>query len=279
MASSTTRPSLGSPQVSSTRVTPKKPSLGKRTLSAGPKRGQEFSVDDAQEEVQQDKASSSSSHVLNRKASTLRRRPTAQPPQLARVESDEREDSPSSRPQTADFNKQADSDDTEITLRPDDGDDANAGDDQDEESDNDDDEEDDADLSDAESFTLKDRQEAINETHPFGIRIWKPALYKKSRSVQVTYLVGGSHCSALLELWSALLCVSPPDVKNMATYYGNSLATSSTPSANMSCSNTTKRTWRKTPAKVAASPSTKDGRLVILRKVACSLVPPTSTVP
>jgi len=41
-------------------------------------------------------------------------------------------------------------------------------------------------LSDAESFTLKDRQEAINETHPFGIRLWKPALYKKSRSVQKT---------------------------------------------------------------------------------------------
>jgi Ca2+:H+ antiporter len=44
--------------------------------------------------------------------------------------------------------------------------------------------EDDGDLSDAESFTLKDRQEAINVTHPFGIRIWKPALYKKDRSVQ-----------------------------------------------------------------------------------------------
>ncbi|RMZ76061.1 hypothetical protein DV737_g5009, partial [Chaetothyriales sp. CBS 132003] len=39
-------------------------------------------------------------------------------------------------------------------------------------------------LSDAESFTLKDRQLAINETHPFGIRIWKPALYKKNRSVE-----------------------------------------------------------------------------------------------
>lgn len=44
--------------------------------------------------------------------------------------------------------------------------------------------EDDGDLSDAESFTLKDRQDAINVTHPFGIRIWKPALYKKGRSVQ-----------------------------------------------------------------------------------------------
>lgn len=48
------------------------------------------------------------------------------------------------------------------------------------------DDEDDEDLSDAESFTLKDRQQAINETHPFGIRIWKPALYKKDRSVQKT---------------------------------------------------------------------------------------------
>lgn len=45
---------------------------------------------------------------------------------------------------------------------------------------------DDDDVSDAESFTLKDRQEAINVTHPFGIRIWKPALYKKHRSVQKT---------------------------------------------------------------------------------------------
>lgn len=45
-------------------------------------------------------------------------------------------------------------------------------------------EDDEADLSEAESFTLKDRQEAINETHPFGIRIWKPALYKKGRSVE-----------------------------------------------------------------------------------------------
>lgn len=48
----------------------------------------------------------------------------------------------------------------------------------------DEDHEDDVDLSDAESFTLKDRQLAINETHPFGIRIWKPALYKKNRSVE-----------------------------------------------------------------------------------------------
>lgn len=38
--------------------------------------------------------------------------------------------------------------------------------------------------SEDEDFTLRNRQEAINSTHPFGIRIWKPALYKKNRSVQ-----------------------------------------------------------------------------------------------
>jgi Ca2+:H+ antiporter len=42
----------------------------------------------------------------------------------------------------------------------------------------------DGEISEAESFTLKDRQQAINQTHPFGIRVWKPALYKKDRSIQ-----------------------------------------------------------------------------------------------
>lgn len=40
-------------------------------------------------------------------------------------------------------------------------------------------EEDDEDVE----YTLKDRQDAINIEHPFGLPIWKPALYKKSRSV------------------------------------------------------------------------------------------------
>ncbi|KAK7206817.1 Sodium/calcium exchanger protein-domain-containing protein [Myxozyma melibiosi] len=50
--------------------------------------------------------------------------------------------------------------------------------------DNDDEFDDYSDTASIESFTLRERQDAINETHPFGIRIWKPALYKKSRSVQ-----------------------------------------------------------------------------------------------
>ncbi|GEQ70998.1 hypothetical protein JCM33374_g4679, partial [Metschnikowia sp. JCM 33374] len=36
-----------------------------------------------------------------------------------------------------------------------------------------------------ESLNLKDRQNAINSTHPFGIKIWKPSIYKKNRSVAV----------------------------------------------------------------------------------------------
>lgn len=41
-----------------------------------------------------------------------------------------------------------------------------------------------ASISSTETFTLRERQDAINITHPFGIRIWKPAIYKKIRSVQ-----------------------------------------------------------------------------------------------
>lgn len=38
-------------------------------------------------------------------------------------------------------------------------------------------------LKTMESLDLKARQEAINSTHPFGIKIWKPSVYKKIRSV------------------------------------------------------------------------------------------------
>ncbi|KAG5355962.1 Low affinity vacuolar monovalent cation/H(+) antiporter [Yarrowia sp. B02] len=60
---------------------------------------------------------------------------------------------------------------------------ANA-DDNDDSAENDDSADDSASLHSNESYTLKERQAAINTTHPFGIRIWKPAIYKKNRSVQ-----------------------------------------------------------------------------------------------
>ncbi|BGP20051.1 hypothetical protein JCM10213v2_008186 [Rhodosporidiobolus nylandii] len=41
------------------------------------------------------------------------------------------------------------------------------------------DEDDDQDVE----YTLKDRQDAFNVEHPFGLPIWKPALYKKDRSI------------------------------------------------------------------------------------------------
>ncbi|KAI3639606.1 hypothetical protein MIR68_002300 [Amoeboaphelidium protococcarum] len=40
----------------------------------------------------------------------------------------------------------------------------------------------------SEDMCLRERQNAINQTHPFGIRLWKPALYKKTRTIeQVSY--------------------------------------------------------------------------------------------
>lgn len=99
---------------------------------------------------------------LRRQSSTLRRRLNAQTSGLGRIEGSDDEDAgkfpePSLAEQEEDDQQGSDS--------------------------NNNDDDDDDDVSDAESFTLKDRQQAINETHPFGIRIWKPAVYKKNRSV------------------------------------------------------------------------------------------------
>lgn len=149
-----------------------------------PHKGQEFSVDDDPEEYESDVAHRKASmakttgagHPLRRKSSALRRRPTAQPRTLSRVDSrskdDERPSKESDPVVTHDLagDRPGDSGESSETIQPDTGEE----------------EEEDADVSDAESFTLKDRQQAINETHPFGIRIWKPALYKKNRSVEKT---------------------------------------------------------------------------------------------
>lgn len=169
---------------------PKKPGMPRRASSnvQAPHRGQEFSVDDAVTEMEDDLATRQNSlagatsgfGTARNQSSTIRRRPaTQQQPTLPRVNSSHDEEAEAEL--EAEIRSLAD--DTipeepapesgeEGTLR---GLDDLSPDDIDE-----------ADLSDAESFTLKDRQEAINETHPFGIRIWKPALYKKNRSVQKT---------------------------------------------------------------------------------------------
>ena len=150
-----------------------------------PHKGQEFSVDDDPDEYESDVAhrkasivkATGSGHTLRRKSSALRRRPTVQPRTLSRVDSRSEDDErpvnlstpvPPLEPPTPERVGDSGGESSE-TMQPDTPE-----------------EDDDADVSDAESFTLKDRQQAINETHPFGIRIWKPALYKKNRSVEKT---------------------------------------------------------------------------------------------
>ena len=163
----------------------KKPVMARRNSSKAPHKGQEFSVDDDANEyesdVQQKRASvaraASGVGSLRRQPSTLRRRPTALATNLPRVDSqgEEEENAEQGRTPTqaisqplqeADENQETSGEEGTVLGDADD--------------------EDDGELSDAESFTLKDRQKAINDTHPFGIRIWKPALYKKNRSVEKT---------------------------------------------------------------------------------------------
>ncbi|KAI1153246.1 calcium permease [Nemania diffusa] len=162
------------------RQRPRKPPMARRTSSSaqGPHRGEVFSTDDDIREVVTGAVGRQSYNVdSTRQTSTMRRR-TIAPPPLSRVQS----------------NRSTAAEDGGIDERFEEGPESpiqapphEEGDLQDEppgEEMLDDDEDDD--VSDAESFTLKDRQQAINETHPFGIRIWKPALYKKDRSVQKT---------------------------------------------------------------------------------------------
>lgn len=111
---------------------------------------------------------------MRRQSSTLRRRPNARPSPLTRADSEDYNPDGAGLPgPSLEFENDAPA----MENHEDSGADSDEEDDMD-------DEDDEGAASDAESFTLKDRQQAINQTHPFGIRIWKPALYKKSRSVE-----------------------------------------------------------------------------------------------
>ncbi|KAJ8329144.1 hypothetical protein QVD99_004849 [Batrachochytrium dendrobatidis] len=62
-----------------------------------------------------------------------------------------------------------------------------------------------------EETTVRDVQEAINISHPFGLKIWKPALYPKSRSIdyksyEALHSVPGSVSSRFLYLSPDNLC-------------------------------------------------------------------------
>lgn len=74
-------------------------------------------------------------------------------------------------------------------------------------------------------LTVKDRQSLINVQHPFGLPIWKPALYKKSRTVtrnaetelhsqpsrfiDLSYLPGNIAWTVLFGWWMALIFIIP----------------------------------------------------------------------
>lgn len=154
------RPPKGPERVRSiTRL--RKPQMPRRP-SAAPHRGSVFSVDDEPHEVEQDAAERQQNY------GTRRRPPLTT--QLSRVQSHHDSDGENEEA-TTDSESVAENDENhhhEDELPLEDHVDCES----------------DGEVSDAESFTLKDRQAAINQTHPFGIRVWKPALYKKDRSIQ-----------------------------------------------------------------------------------------------
>ncbi|KFY10613.1 hypothetical protein V491_07574 [Pseudogymnoascus sp. VKM F-3775] len=171
-----------------------KPAITRRvsTNAQGPHRGQEFSVDDDANEIEGDKAlrqagGGGSVSGFGTIKSSLRRRPAAS----GAVSREDLNRDEELRATGSTFTSRGDgimeeasaSDENQETIRKNSDADLDV-DTADHDDNEDDDDDDDGDISDTESFTLKDRQEAINETHPFGIRIWKPALYKKDRSVQ-----------------------------------------------------------------------------------------------
>lgn len=139
----------------------RKPPLSRRTSATTPHKGEVFSVDDDTHEVEADAA--------ERRAGLSTRRRLPPPSGLARIQSfrsaeDEADTERNDEASTAEEER----DEAEEELPLDEHVDCDS----------------DGEISEAESFTLKDRQQAINQTHPFGIRVWKPALYKKDRSIQ-----------------------------------------------------------------------------------------------
>ncbi|ORX90339.1 hypothetical protein K493DRAFT_230854 [Basidiobolus meristosporus CBS 931.73] len=101
-------------------------------------------------------------------------------------------------------------------------------------------EEDNSDDDGDREMTLKDRQEAINTSHPFGLPLWKPALYKKSRSVTRSayfalhsipsptgelYLYPGNILwTVLFGWWLAVVCLATSILLSFTPYGGSDYA-------------------------------------------------------
>ncbi|KAL4987146.1 Sodium/calcium exchanger protein-domain-containing protein [Aspergillus falconensis] len=200
-------PSTGPLQIDGDKL--RKPPVTRRMSSKRhvPHKGQEFSTDDDVHEIEEDIALQASNpqpspriRPLRKQSSTLRRRLNARVNPFASSSSDDDDEDA--------YNDDACLPEPSLGASGNDPSSQHLADDNDSEGSNDE-ETDDDEASDAESFTLKDRQQAINETHPFGIRLWKPALYKKSRSVEKTaegdiHSSPGGRVSTLLFLMNLL---------------------------------------------------------------------------
>ncbi|KAE8374314.1 Sodium/calcium exchanger protein-domain-containing protein [Aspergillus bertholletiae] len=178
--SSNRMPPSQSPSTVAQSDKPRKPSVTRRMSSKRtiPHKGQEFSTDDDVQEVEEDIAKQQATNPQNsprirplrKQSSSLRRRINARINPLTRADPQDNGDENTVLLPASGLEGVGNS----TSSQHSEGRSQNSNDNNDE------------DVSDAESFTLKDRQQAINETHPFGIRLWKPALYKKSRSVEKT---------------------------------------------------------------------------------------------
>ncbi|KAL7972120.1 Ca2+ transporter [Trichoderma sp. SZMC 28014] len=138
----------------------RKPPLSRRTSTNTPHKGAVYSVDDDAYEVQADAA--------ERRAGLSTRRRQPPPLGLTRIQSYRSAEEEQESEQDGENSVAGEEHEEEEELSLDEHVDCES----------------EGDISEAESFTLKDRQQAINQTHPFGIRVWKPALYKKDRSIQ-----------------------------------------------------------------------------------------------
>lgn len=160
---SSTGTNTSGPERSKSYTRLRKPPLCRRPSANTPHRGEVFSADDDVNEVEADAAERRSGYTTRRRpqlATTL--------PRVPSFRAGEEEEEPEREAQAAPVEEELEEEEQEDMQEEDDHVDSDS----------------DGELSDAESFTLKDRQQAINQTHPFGIRVWKPALYKKDRSIQ-----------------------------------------------------------------------------------------------
>ncbi|PHH84932.1 hypothetical protein CDD83_1152 [Cordyceps sp. RAO-2017] len=171
--SQSSRPGTSGPDRVKSFSRQRKPPLSRRISSNTPHRGEIFSADDDTHEVEADAVH----RQRDAPSAYSTRRRQQQPSSSSRL--------PSYRA-GADEDAEPDTRGVPPTTAEEDEDDASQ--DQDDESPLDEaaDGDSDSNISDAESFTLKDRQQAINQTHPFGIRVWKPALPTSTRRREAT---------------------------------------------------------------------------------------------